>query len=325
MGYSDSICFSAAPAEALNKKSFQLNRSLFLFAYYEPKPYLEKESSRSKFQTAVINLYGLFWDCGPFVFNLFYTPDSILINNASQIRQKANSLEDGISAFRTIFCHNCSDQLPLNEEKMEKAKYWASLYSNGWQSIDEISEVEWEKLLAGLVAEADSLISDIDIALDTLNALPDIKRRECAIDRWTKQIALGYRNNPEYLLNTMVGLYQLYLLNSNSNRNPNKDLRYLTIEWLCNNFNISTGQKKMWHAKWLEPTEPDGSKKDIANTSLYVILKDWPNRWAIWNGSSADECDEAPMPASVFFRILANDVDQFAQQPWTRNVDTSPG
>ena len=30
MDYSESICFSAAPAEALNKKAFILNRSLFL-------------------------------------------------------------------------------------------------------------------------------------------------------------------------------------------------------------------------------------------------------------------------------------------------------
>ncbi len=317
MDYSESICFSATPAEALNKKSFQLNRSLFLFAYYEPKPYLEKESSRINFQTAIINLYGLFWDCGPFVFNLFYTNDSIQINNVIQIRQKANSLEKGISAFRTIFCHNCSDQFPLNEEKMEKAKYWASLYSHGWQSIDDISEVEWEKLLVGLIKEADSLINDIDISLDALNTSPDTNRRQSAINRWIKQIALTYRDNPEYLLNTLVGLYQLYLLNSHSNRDPNKDLRYLTIEWLCRNFNINTGQKKWWHAKWLELTEPD-----IKNTSLYAILQDWPNRWAVRNGCSADECNEAPMPASDFFRILANDVDQYAQQPLVKTAGT---
>ena len=320
MGYSDSICFSATPAEALNKKSFQLNRSLFLFAYYEPKPYIENESSKYKFQTAIINLYGLFWDCGPFVFSLLYTPDSILINDRERIYQKAYSLRDGISGFRSVFCHNCSDQYPLNTEKLDNAFFWASLYSkcsNEWKGIDDISEAEWEKLLAGLVTEADCLINDLDISLDKLNTTPDINRRQRAIDRWITQIAITYRENPEYLLNTLVGLYQLYLLNSNSYQIPGKDLRHLTIDWLCNNFNISINQKKQWHAKWLEPME-----HVVVNTSLYAILKDWPNRWAIWNGSSADECDEAPMPASVFFRILANDVDQFAQQPWTRNVDT---
>ena len=319
MEYSESICYSAAPAEALNKKSFQLNRSLFLFAYYEPKPYLEKESNRIKFQTAIINLYGLFWDCGPFVFTLFDTQDTILINDKWRIHRNAYSLRDGISGFRSVFCHNCSDQFPLNTEKVEKALFWASRYSNGWQSIGDISEAEWEKLLAGLIAEADSLISDVDVALDTLKASPDINRRNKIIDRWTKQITLGYRKNPEYLLNTMVGLYQLYLINSNNNQNPNQDLRRLTIDWVCKNFNVN---KNYWYAKWLEPTEADGNCKDIANTSLYAILKDWPNRWAVWNDCSADECNEAPMPASDFFRILANDVYQLAQQPWARTAGT---
>lgn len=306
MGYSESICFSAVPAEALNQKAFLLNRSLFLFAYYEPKPYYEKESCRSKFITAVTNLYGLFWDCGPFFFDLLKSSDSILIHDWNRISWNATQLEKGISAFRTIFCHNCSDQFPLSEEKIENARFWASRYTYGWQRIIEISDEDWEKMLAGLVSETDSLLCDIDNALDGLDSTPDTSRRERAIERWIQQIALGYRRNPDYLLNTMVGLHELYLTNTKQNFMQNK--RRDTITWLCN---LENRDRKSWYSKWLQPLE-----SGIVNTNIYAILKDWPSKWAAWNNCSVDNCNEAPMPASEFFSILASDIVRFARNPW---------
>ena len=50
-----------------------------MFAYYEPKQYREAESKRSQFLTAIVNLYGLFKDCGPFLGELLKTGDSILV------------------------------------------------------------------------------------------------------------------------------------------------------------------------------------------------------------------------------------------------------
>lgn len=47
MDYTESICFSAEPAEELNRKAFSLDFRLFMFAYYEPKQYREAESKRS--------------------------------------------------------------------------------------------------------------------------------------------------------------------------------------------------------------------------------------------------------------------------------------
>ena len=35
MDYTESICFSAEPAEELNRKAFSLDCRLFMFAYYE--------------------------------------------------------------------------------------------------------------------------------------------------------------------------------------------------------------------------------------------------------------------------------------------------
>lgn len=311
MGYSESICFSAAPAEELNKKAFLLNPSLFLFAYYEPKPYSDKESSRSNFTTAIINLYGLFWDCGPFVFDLFRTKDSILITDWARTNREATELRSGISGFRAYFCHNCSSQFPLNERKVQDAIFWSSRYAYGYQDINEISEDGWEKMLAGLISEADSLMKDVGTALDSLRVTPDTNRQDGAIDRWIKQIASCYRRNPDYLLNAMAGMYQLFLLNTNGTLDPGRDLRDLTKKWILS---ISSAQWNNWYAKWLERTEHDNGK-DIADTNIYAILKDWKNKWAEWTGLSPDECDEAPMPSSIFFRVLADDVDQYARNP----------
>lgn len=313
MGCSESICFSAAPAEELNKKAFLLRPSLFLFAYYEPKPFSEKESSRSNFKTAIINLYGLFWDCGPFVFDLFCSRNnSILLKKWSRISFNAKNLRSALSSFRTIFCHNCSSQFPLNEQKIQDAIFWSSLYIDAWQSINELSEDDWKKLLDGLTSEADSLIQDISTALDELSITPDANRRENAIDWWIKKIAESYRRNPEYLLNAMAGMYQLYLVTSKGTLDPTCDLRSLTREWIAEKFNVPP---KKWYEKWLEQTV-----KDIADTSLFAILNDWQNKWAVWTGASPNDCNEAPMPSSVFFRILANDVDQYARNPNLQKV-----
>ena len=93
-------------------------------------------------------------------------------------------MEKGISGFRSVFCHNCCDQFPLVEEKAEDALYWASLYVNCRQSIDDIPEEGWEKMLEGLSKEADALMKAIDDALDALSVTTDICRRENAIERW---------------------------------------------------------------------------------------------------------------------------------------------
>ncbi len=312
MGYTESICFSAAPAEMLNKKAFQLNRNLYMFAYYDPKPYYENESSRSKFLAAIINLYGLFWDCGPFFFQLLYSQDSILIYDWVRVQTKANSLKRCISAFRSVYCHNNSTQLPLNEEKSIDAEKWAVLHSCTWQGVHETSEEEWKKLLSSLIAEADSLVSDINAAMDALISTGDYLRREHAIEKWTQEIAKSYQKNPDYLLNTMASLYQLYLLNSNQSLNPSQELRFQTKKWL---YAIVSDLPETWHEKWLKQPVSENGAKDITNSRIYAILKDWPNQWAIWNNRSVDECDEAPLPASIFFRILASDVDQYARNP----------
>ncbi len=313
MDYANSICFSATHAEVLNRKAFLINRSLYLFAYYEPKPYYFYDSKKSSFMTAIINLYGLFWDCGPFVFSLLFGQDSILLTNWKRIQKNALSLKSCINSFRSIFCHNNSDQFPLNEEKVTLAIQWASEHQCNYQSITEITEDDWGHMLDSLIKEIDVFVYDLNTALDELRETTDTIRQEIAIKKWIKAIAVEYQKKPDYLLNTMVGLYQYYLQTSKTARDSQKDLRYLTQQWICTICNL---KKEDWQKKWLEATKSDQTEnKDITNTKIYASLKDWPNLWAEWYGCSPEECDEPPLPASIFFRILADDIDKYVHNP----------
>ncbi len=308
MGFAESICYSATPAEELNNRALSLNPRLYFFAYYEPKPYEEADSNHSKFYTAIINLYGLFWDCGPFVFDLLRTSDSILLFDWSRIQKKASALRNCISAFRSIYCHNNSAQLPLNEEKLFQAERWASYYLHMWPNIQELSEADWGTLLKALVNEADSLIDDIKTAIKAFNGYADDARIESAIERWIQLIAKEYLKKPDYLLNTIAALYQLHLLETRMPRDNNRDLRYLAEEWLRTKYEDLP--KRDWHVKWLFGyIPPDKNNIDITKSRVYSYLKDWPGKWAEWYNCDPKECDEAPLPASIFLRMLVQDID----------------
>ena len=147
MDYENSICFSPEIPERLNEKAFLIDKRLYLFAYYEPKAYIPTESYRSKFVTAIINLYGLLWDCCPFMPRLLETANSILLNNWVQVKNDFQALRNTTSAFRSIFCHNNSDAYPLNAVHFEIAEQWIFLQCRINKEIDDLNDNEWEKLL----------------------------------------------------------------------------------------------------------------------------------------------------------------------------------
>lgn len=118
-------------------------------------------------------------------------------------------------------------------------------------------------------------------------------------DIWISAIADMYVKNPSYLLNAMAGMYQLYHLNIRS-RTSIKSLRSETIGWLVDNCGVT---KDEWHKKWLKATD------------VHNLLINWSQEWESRNGMATGGCNEAPLPGSDFFRILASDVDKFAMSP----------
>ena len=216
MIYTDSICFSADKAEELNSKAFSLDKRLFLFAYYEPKPYISQESARSRFCTAVINIYGLFWDCSPFFKFLLKPPGSILLKKDwKKTKKNFDELYCIVSAFRSMFCHNNSLEFPLNEDDRNSAETWVEqkLLDTKFEGIETLDESHWEKLLITLCTIADSIMEDLKNNLDMLNTTTDTSRKAQTIEQWIQAIANSYSRNPNYLLNTMAEMYRTYSWN----------------------------------------------------------------------------------------------------------------
>lgn len=309
MDYENSICFSPDIPERLNEKAFLIDKRLYLFAYYEPKEYIEKESYRSKFITATVNLYGLFWDCCPFMRKILESSNSILLtNNRAQIQCDFQNLRNTISAFCSIFCHNNSDIYPLNAVHFELADQWLFSQCGISKELSDLNDGEWEKMLSALHCQADAFITSIESNIDRIASTTNMSHRNRTIDWWIEAIAGSYIINKEYLLNAMVGMYQLYLINTHSSPTPNRSLRDQTLNWLCNHCNVIEREK--WYITWI-----DKGKCQVTQSKVYKVLQDWPNLWAIRNDMTPAECDEAPLPGSDFFRILASDVDSFACNP----------
>ena len=293
MDYENSICFSYDIPDRLNDKAFSLDKRLYLFAYYEPKEYIPTESYRSKFITATVNLYGLFWDCCPFMAQILETGDSILMNDWVRIKNDFKNLRNMISAFRSIFCHNNSDIYPLNEVHFAVADQWILSKCGIGKDLFELNDGEWGKLLYELHCQADSFISSIESNIDDLLSTTDLLRRNRAVNRWIVSIAGSYLINKDYLLNAMAGMYQLYLMNTHSVLTPNKPLRRQTIDWICTLCNVTDAEK--WYTKWIDKDE-----RFTVQSKVYQILQDWPNQWAARNGLDVSDCDEPPLPGGTF-------------------------
>lgn len=308
MDYENSICFSPEIPERLNEKAFLLDKRLFLFAYYEPKEYIPTESYRSKFITATVNLYGLFWDCCPFMGKILERGNSILLTNWTQVQRDFQNLRNTISAFRSIFCHNNSDIYPLNAVHFELADQWVFLHCGTNKEFSDLNDSEWEKLLYALHCQADAFIGSVESNIHAISSTSNVLRRNRTINWWIEAIAGSYIINKDYLLNAMAGMYQLYLMNIHSSSTPNVPLRTQTINWLYNHCNVV--EKDKWYITWI-----DKGIRQVAQSKIYQTLLDWPNLWAARNGLTPADCDEAPLPGSDFFRILASDVDSFACNP----------
>ena len=310
----NTICYSAGPANDLNEKALRIDCRLFLFSCYTPKPYSESESYFSNFRTAIVNLYGLIKDCGLYTWNVIRDTgknDSIIWRDYPHIRKVYNILWDAVSSFRSLFCHNCSHELCLDEECYTIAEGTISQVLLDDYSIEEMTENNWKNMIMKIVELAQEFVDGISFNLDIIVSTPDIKRKTKVINRWVDQIANEYTKNPAYLLHTMAVLYQKWKDNGGdtSDLNCRLKLRDQTTIWLDRYCNIES--KSRWQTKWLDQSR------------VLQLINCWPEKWAQWYGRDKEECDEAPGIDSVFFRFLVEDVDRFANQPSKGYIETN--
>lgn len=171
-----------------------------------------------------------------------------------------------------------------------------------------LTETQWTILLQKLCTAADDFFQELSSNMNLLVSCKDVSRKNRIITRWITAISSCYLENPDYLLNAMAGMYQLYLLETGGSFDPSKTLRQQTRYWLRTCCGASG---KTWYAFWL-----DKSGSDAPTSKVYAIIHDWKNQWAQWNCCEPTECEEAPLPGGDLFRILAQDIYTFAKQPY---------
>lgn len=309
--YESSICFSSKIPEELNKQAFLMDKRLFLFAYYEPKGYIPGESFQSKFKTAIINLYGLFKDCSPFLKNIQYGQNSILIVNYKRYMEDFDCLFRLICSFRSILCHNNSDVFPLNAAHYIYVNKWLVSRCAIYKELSDLDDNDWEKMLMTLYSQTDLYICGLKMNIKELISKQEAGENiNSVILHWINSIVQSYVNNKDYLLNAMVSLYQLYLCNARICSNPEIPTRTKTKKWLVKHCGALSQDK--WYDKWLPYKS---SEEDLGSSKIGRVIIDWPDYWATYYGRSAAECNEAPLPGGIFFRIVASDVDNYASNP----------
>lgn len=196
----------------------------------------------------------------------------------------------------------------MNEDVLQRAENSISEYLPNAPDIEDITETQWTILLQKLCTAADDFFQELSSNMNLLVSCKDVSRKNRIITRWITAISSCYLENPDYLLNAMAGMYQLYLLETGGSFDPSKTLRQQTRYWLRTCCGASG---KTWYAFWL-----DKSGSDAPTSKVYAIIHDWKNQWAQWNCCEPTECEEAPLPGGDLFRILAQDIYTFAKQPY---------
>ena len=190
MDIKKSCVFNKEPVEKLNKLAQAADGRLFLFAYYNPKPFPENESAVVQFYTAVINLYGLIWDCGPFIRNLLGRKKQYGLlerdshGNLSAKSKKINDtfyqLQNNLSGLRNAACHNTASEYFFNQQNIDNAE---DFFINLGLSPGALLPGDWKKCLDELCRLAIETGEGIEYGLNCLAALPP-PQKDKVINFW---------------------------------------------------------------------------------------------------------------------------------------------
>lgn len=326
MQYDTCICFSADKAEELNRKAFELDKRLFLFAYYKPKSYPHEDSARIRFLTAAINIYGLIKDCAAFLPSLCRH----LSNQpgTSELERSYWEIYAPATAFRSIFCHNSPDVYPICEEQQASATVWcAKNLGLPKEDIDiaSLSNQQWEALLNNFCSACKRFIELLEQELKKLRtAYPTTK--EEIIDLWIQELAWSYVLNPNYLLNAITSYFLLHNILT-FQFTPKASLRNTVIpkilDWLDKQRYVIASKNK-WYVWWLGESwwytyHYDKKIRNYVNgtikeSKIYKILHSWQEEWSNFNNLPPEDCDEAPLPDGDLFKILANDIYKYCMR-----------
>ena len=194
MDYKDSSAFSSGTVDKVNNYAEQLDKKLYVFAYYSPKQYehIEWLDAREKFWIAVTNLYALYHDCNPFLKSMY----SIFYKNDQRIRGII-PFHNLLGDLRGMYCHNSSKD--DNANVVVNVFGLINSLSNGTFPLPQntafrdanllFSNTEWDVALKFICDTSDDIIKVIQTRLQNLDNSPDKQTFICLmrkrIAKWT--------------------------------------------------------------------------------------------------------------------------------------------
>jgi hypothetical protein len=233
------IAFDASVANDLNTQAAQIDGRLFLFAYYEPKQ-CDGETARYQFITAVVNLYGLLWDCGPFIRGQLLTtreissgaPEHLIVPYEQSRKNKAITqqfldLANLVENVRSCYCHNNSKEFFSNERKQEFQKRWLSIHTGCDYDQGPKTEEEWQKALDAILIESSKFTTNLKKCLDYVKNSRD---KEYVVKRWINNgILYWYYKNRDLMYNVLL---EKYLSKFNRGNLPERVTRSDINNWI---------------------------------------------------------------------------------------------
>lgn len=212
-----SIAFNPTLVEELNKKVALIDPRLYLFAYYQPKILPSDTDIRGCFNLAILNMYGLLWDCGKMVMCQLFgnsnsqRPSSIqsLINVNLSF---CNAYFSIVSNVRTCLCHNNSDCFYYNREKLQGCHRYFENTAGVLVNFDGYNETQWEAICRDFINRSQRFGTTLDDLLENLIQEVDLQKKSDFIQYWLDCVSKWYESDFELISHVLAERYKLKCL-----------------------------------------------------------------------------------------------------------------
>lgn len=212
-----SIAFNPNIVEELNKKMALIDPRLYLFAYYQPKILPNDIDVRGCFNLAILNMYGLLWDCGKMVMNQLFgnsrtqgpsSIQSIIDTNLSF----CNAYFYIISNVRTCLCHNNSDYFYYNREKRHGCNRYFENTMGVSATFNGYNETQWETICKDFLDRSQRFATILDVLIEQLIQEAGLQKKNEFVQYWIDCVSKWYDNDLELIDHVLADRYKLKCL-----------------------------------------------------------------------------------------------------------------
>lgn len=209
--------FSNSYIGLINQKCHQLHPSLILTDSYFPKPIQKQDDYKLVFWSIVTNIYGLFYDCIPFLFrshnqfkNIIYNNDSIRLLDTMvkygslsvSNRDKIINYSKALGELRSIFCHNKPpDTIDQRKINIGIASYHWNPYSN-----NSFNSYDYKSALDVFTNSTLEIMDILSTAIDSLTS----SHNASVITEWQKALVGWYLQSNDVRYKSIKSLQKAF-------------------------------------------------------------------------------------------------------------------